>query len=419
MSKRATFKQSQIEWIGLIPTHWEMKRGKYLFTPKKNVNNEFQSKNLLALTLSGVVPKDINSSIGLRPKDYKTYQIFRKNDLVFKMIDLENINTSRVGLVHEKGIMSPVYLRFQPIEEKIHPKFAYWVYYDMYKKDVFNFIGRGVRSSLSSKDLLEVGLPVPSIQEQNFIARYIDSRLNIVDETNDKIRQKIDLLKEQRKVLINNCVTKGLDSTVEMKDSGVEWIGDIPKHWKAVKLKHVANHIMKKRLPNFGEIKISAENVEPESGEIKNLYSRYQTEGQIFQKGDVLFNKLGVYLNKVVYCDFEGLSMSEMIVLRPYRIFAKYLQRILSSIRYIEHIDSHSRGVKLPRASVENIMNAYVAVPPKSEQVEIAEYLDKIVDRINRMISLESRRIELLKEYRQSLISSAVTGKIRISEEMI
>ena len=133
----------------------------------------------------GVLNKDYESSDGLRPENYNSYQIFQKDDLVFKMIDLENVKTSRVGIVHEEGIMSPVYLRHEPIKSKIDPRFAYWFYYDLYKKEIYNSIGSGVRSSLSSSDLLEMELPVPPIEEQKLISLYLDKKTDCTDRPLD------------------------------------------------------------------------------------------------------------------------------------------------------------------------------------------------------------------------------------------
>ena len=126
MTNEENYQETLCDWVGKIPKHWNMTRGRFLFNSKKEINRELQCKNLLSLTLSGVLNKDYQSTEGLRPENYNTYQIFQKDDLVFKMIDLENVNTSRVGLVHEEGIMSPVYIRHEPIKEKINPKFAYW-----------------------------------------------------------------------------------------------------------------------------------------------------------------------------------------------------------------------------------------------------------------------------------------------------
>lgn len=260
---------------------------------------------------------------------------------------------------------------------------------------------------------------LPSVEEQKRITRFLRMNTKKIDNLKTKVRRKIELLKEQRKSLINHCVTRGLNANAQLKDSGVEWIGETPKHWRIVKLKYLAHHIIERRLPKDGEIKISSENVESHTGKVKDFYAKYESEGQVFQKGDILFNKLGVYLNKVVHCDYEGLSMSELIVLRSYGIQSQYLHKVLSSINFIKSIDSESRGVKLPRPPVEKIMNAYIAVPHFAEQRKIINHLDGRLSNIDRLVGLHQKQVELLKEYRQSLISATVTGKIKIAKDML
>ena len=168
IKKYNSYKGSGVEWIGPIPSSWDLIRGKFVFQNKKEINNENQESNLLSLTLNGVLNKDINSNDGLRPTEYSTYQIFEKDDLVFKLIDLENTQTSRVGLVHERGIMSPVYIRLEP-QKRISPKYSHYHYYDLYKQHIYNFLGSGVRSSLTPSNLLKIELPLPPPSEQQQI----------------------------------------------------------------------------------------------------------------------------------------------------------------------------------------------------------------------------------------------------------
>ena len=153
MNNYTNYKDTNISWVGKIPKEWNFIRGKYLFNRVKEINKNLECTNLLSLTYNGVLNKKYDGSEGLRPENYKTFQKFNKDDLVFKMIDLANVKTSRVGIVHEYGIMSSAYIRYEPIKEKIIPKFAYWFYYDLYKKEIYNSIGSGVRSTLSSDDL--------------------------------------------------------------------------------------------------------------------------------------------------------------------------------------------------------------------------------------------------------------------------
>lgn len=204
------YKDSGIEWIGEIPKHWEIVRGKFILSHKKEINSEFQCNNLLSLTLSGVLRKDMSSDEGLRPSDYRTYQVFYPDNLVFKLIDLENIKTSRVGIVPEQGIMSPVYIRLEG-KRNLHERYYFYQYYDLYKKHIFNFLGDGVRSSLNPSDLLEIPQSLPPIEEQRQITTFLDRKTQQIDQLISEEQQKIQLLKEYRQSLISEVVTGKTD----------------------------------------------------------------------------------------------------------------------------------------------------------------------------------------------------------------
>ena len=155
LEKYSFYKDSGVEWLGEIPEHWNILKSKYFHKNMKILNTKRACDNVLSLTLKGVVNNNLDSPEGLVPKDYATYQIFDKDDLVFKLIDLENISTSRVGIVHEKGIMSSAYIRLRIGQTSI-PRFAYYYYYSLYINQVYNNIGSGVRSTLNPTDLLNI-----------------------------------------------------------------------------------------------------------------------------------------------------------------------------------------------------------------------------------------------------------------------
>jgi len=191
-------KEVGINWLPKVQHGWKVLRTDFLFKNEKIKNDDLSENNLLSLTLNGVVRKNIESNEGLRPENYSTYQIVNKDDLVFKLIDLENIQTSRVGIVPEKGIISSAYLRLVPNKELIYPKYAYWYFYNLYKKHIFNKLGSDtVRSSMGVEELKKLYLPVPnSLEEQIKISDLLD---NISDQINadiDNQRTKIDLLNE-------------------------------------------------------------------------------------------------------------------------------------------------------------------------------------------------------------------------------
>ena len=431
MNTSISFQNSNIDWVGSIPSSWEMKKGKYLFSNKKEINSENQCDNLLSLTLFGVLNKDMESSEGLRPLNYKTYQIFEKNDMVFKLIDLENKKTSRVGLVHEKGIMSPVYIRLIPKENSL-PKYFYYQYYDLYKKYIFNYLGSGVRSSLNPTDLMEIPLVFPPLPEQTQIVSFLDTKTQKIDELIEKTEQKIKLLKEKRTSLINHCVTKGLNPDVKMKDSGVEWIGEIPRDWKLLKFwliisssdlggnyncssEYEGYPVMK--MGNLGRGSINLKKIEY----IDN--NSNVDKNHILQNGDFLFNtrnskelvgKVSLWKNEL------PISIYNSNILRicfNKNVSNDYMNYLFNSNSILDVLKMISKGTtNVSGIYFKDLSNIYICLPSKHEQTQIVEYLDEQTQNIDSTIEKETQRIELLKEYRQSLISEVVTGKVDVRD---
>jgi type I restriction enzyme S subunit len=256
---------------------------------------------------------------------------------------------------------------------------------------------------------------LPPLKEQEQIVAFLDEKTSHIDNLLDISKRKIGLLKEQRASIINQVITKGLNPNAKMKHSGVEWIGDIPEGWGVNKMKYGVKLITEKALTNLNDVKISPENVEPMTGNCFNYYSTYLGEGIKFRKGDVLLNKLRIYLKKIVLVSMDGYSMGEMLVLRcNEKFFNEYFYYQIFHQGLIDLLNSQSNGVKLPRVSSDIILNTLVAFPPLDEQEQIVAYLDEKTSTIDKSISIEERRIGLLKEYRQSIISQVITGKIKV-----
>ena len=234
------YKESGIPWVGKIPEHWSVVRGVFLFFNEKTLNSELQCQERLALTMSGVIERDIEKNDGLNPADFRTYQIFQQDDLVFKLIDLDNLKTSRVGYVHKMGIMSSAYIRLIP-KQGVFSKFFYYQYFDLYLKHIFNFLGTGVRSTLNSDELLNIEVVFPPIHEQQTIADFLDKKTRQIEEFINKKQKLIALLEEKKQTLINQCVTQGLDKSTKLRDSGIPYLGKIPEHWEIRKIKHIAS----------------------------------------------------------------------------------------------------------------------------------------------------------------------------------
>ena len=442
IKKYDSYKGSGVEWIGPIPSSWDLIRGKFLFQYKKEINNENQELNLLSLTLNGVLNKDINSNDGLRPTEYSTYQIFEKDDLVFKLIDLENTQTSRVGLVHERGIMSPVYIRLEP-QKRISSKYSYYFYYDLYKQHIYNFLGSGVRSSLTPSNLLEIELPLPPLPEQQQIVSFLDTKTLLIDSLIEKTQRKVELLKEKRTSLINEVVTKGLNPNVEMKDSGIEWIGEIPNHWEYIPTKYFTINDKGVQTGPFGtqlntkdyvESGVKVMNQKTLIDEDYNIgeefisYEKYESL-KVFEviEGDIImgtrgsfgtgkrttFGKVSIVPGGLGDCVLHPclirIRLKENLMMKRY-----YYIYVNDSSYFLDDVKNTSNSTTIEVIYGVTLKDIKVPVPPIQEQQQIVEYLDEQTGLIDKTISIEEKRIELLKEYRQSLISEVVTGKRKV-----
>lgn len=210
LDKNALMKDSGIEWIGEVPNHWKVKRVCDSFNGLKKITQPGRT-DVLSLTLNGVIEKDIENLKGLNPESYDTYQIFKKDNLVFKLIDLENYKTSRVGRVFKDGIMSSAYIRLEG-KKNTNIEYNYYQFFDLYNRGIFNSIGsNGVRSTLNRSDLLKISLVVPPQKEQIEISKFLDTEIYKITKQIELINKKVELLKEYKQSLIYEAVTGQLE----------------------------------------------------------------------------------------------------------------------------------------------------------------------------------------------------------------
>ena len=423
------YKESGVEWIGEIPAHWEILKTKHVGSSNPSKNNPkttcLKDELVVFLPMERVhTDGTIDQELRLPYSQLKNgYTYFEEGDILIAKVTpcFENGKIAHIkNLATSVGFGSTEFIVIRPELQKVFPPFLYYVF----RNDPLRSIGKHFMTSaiglkrVPTEFVENFQIPGPTKQEQIQIANFLDRKTEQIDELIRIKERQIELLQEQRTVLINQAVTKGLDPNVEMKPSGVEWIGEIPMHWKIEKIKHIAALVSEKSTPETDAIKISPENVESETGKVLDFYSSYEAVGVKFQDGDVLFNKIRVYLNKVVFAKYDGYSLGEMIVIRPtLQRMGKYLFYLMLSNRFIEYCDSISYGAKMPRTAVDDILNAKIPIPLDQEKFQIANFLDHKTQQIDELISAEQRKIELLKEYRQSLISEAVTGKIDVRTE--
>ena len=411
-------KDSGIAWIGDIPKEWSVCRVKNFYYIHKDIVGEKSNVyDRLALTLNGVVKRSKDDSIGLQPEAFNGYQILRSNELVFKLIDLANISTSRVGLSPYEGIVSPAYIILSP-KTDFCQKFAEYYFLSMWQREVFNHLGDdGVRSSLNASDLLNTPFIYPPITEQKKIVDYLNDKCTEIDAVLERTRVSIDEYKKLKQAVITQAVTKGIRGDRPMKDSGIEWIGEIPKEWIVRKgkwfLKLLDRPVVKTDgvITCFRDGEVTLRSNRREDG---FTFSLQEVGYQGIEKGDLVVHGMDGFAGAIGISDSRGKGTPVLNVLDSLEC-KKYVMYYLRSMAYNGVFISLSTGIRVRSCDTNwnKLRNLLYPLPSLQEQVEIASYLDAKCTEIDNLISKKERYITEIENYKKSLIYEYVTGKKR------
>ena len=436
MKRYLEYKDSGVDWIGEIPAHWKVRRNKRIFNERDDRSATGKEELLTVSHITGVSPR-AEKNVGMfLAETLEGYKHCSAGNLV--------INTmwawmGALGISTFDGIVSPSYNVYQLKSSEYLPR-----YYD-YLYRIPNHVGEIIRWSkgvwhsrlrLYPDAFFGMSAITPPFREQTQIANFLDRKTGQIDELIRIKERRIELLQEQRTALINQAVTKGLDLNVEMKSSGVEWIGEIPSHWEVLKVKHVGSSNPSKNNPKTDRLKdklvvfLPMERVHTDGTidqELRHPYSQLKNGYTYFEENDILIAKVTPCFEngKIVLVKNlatpVGFGSTEFIVIRPnpQKVFTPFLYYILYNAP-LRRIGKHfmTSAVGLKRVPTEFIENFQIPIPTYQEQTQIANFLDRKTGQIDELIAAEQRKVELLKEYRQSLISEAVTGKIDIRSEV-
>ena len=413
MRRYDTYIDSGIEVLGKVPSSWKKSKFKFQhFEQDERVGEDSTEYDLLSLTKKGIILRDIESGKGKFPESFDTYKKVKKDDLIFCLYDIEETPRT-VGLSELNGMITGSYKIFN--SKDVITKFTYYTFLVIDDVKGLKPYYTGLRNVVRPETFKSLPFFIPPLSEQQQIVSFLDTKTSLIDSLFEKTQRKIELLKEKRTSLINELVTKGLNPNVEMKDSGVEWIGEIPIIWEMKKIKFV-----------FQEKK-SIKNLELNSGSISFGVVVYKDDEKILKstkesyqellKGEFLINPLN--LNYDLKSLRIGMSRINVVVSQGYIILILkggfnpfYFEYLLRRFDVI-HMKSLGQGVR-QTISFNHIKDEYLVVPSVQEQQQIVDYLDEQTQLIDNTISIEENRIELLKEYRQSLISEVVTGKRKV-----
>jgi len=432
LNRYQSFKSSEIDWVGEIPSHWETVKPKFKLN---RVTRPFDDDDeVVTCFRDGVVTHRKNRRETGFTNSIKEhgYQQIRPGDLVVHEMDGFE---GAIGISDSKGKSTPVYTVIEP-DERVDLRYINYLLREMSKTGKIESLARSIRERTTDfrwNMWSEIHFPFPPIEEQQLISRYLDKKTEQIDSLVKKIQKKIELLKEQRTSLINQCVTKGLDSNVEMKDSGVEWIGEIPKHWRKSKFKFVSDLYTGDSLNDSQKLKYESDNPNDipyvSSKDIDRDYHivnynnglrvpKEENPLKISPKGSFLMViEGGSSGRKIVFLEQDVCFVNKLCSFNSVEN-TKFQYYFVQCVGYQDKFKFSLSGI-IGGVSISKLKDFELILPPLSEQQKIVEYLDEQTGLIDNKVFIEEKRMELLKEYRQSLISSVATGKVRVTEDMI
>ena len=414
-----TYKDSCIAWIGEIPSEWKVVRQKNVFTlGKELVGEKWSSTQLLSLTTKGIKCVNIGTTSGKVPDSYNTYQIVKPNNLVMCLFDLD-CSAVFSGISNCNGMISPAY-KVLTVNESSDPRYyAYWFDY-IFDGRKYMFLSKNIRYSLTYDEFASLGIVMPSLEEQQSIASFLDKKCSEIDSLISLQEEMITELQAYKQSVITDAVTKGTNSKAPMIDSGVEWIGDIPEGWKVIRIKWLLNE-RKERSESGSEEPLSMSQKyglipTKEMDSIPNMASSF-VGAKITYPGDIVFNKLKAHLGVFSVSKYNGLVSPDYAVYYPTALSnARYLEYLFKTPKYINEFRKRSSGVGagLTRLYTGDLFDIHAIYPPISVQKEIAQYIDDKISQIDSLISIKQSKIQELKDYKKSIIYEYVTGKKKV-----
>ena len=440
MRKYNSYKSSGVEWIGDIPEKWDLIKLKYISnlyngsSLNDNQKELFESSNMDDIPYVSTKDIDYNTQSieydnGLRiPKSNTSFKLGKKGS--FLLCIEGGSSGKKMGFLEQDVYFVNKLCCFEP---KTNGKYQYYLiqtplFQTQFYSSLSGLIG-GVSISLI-RNFISI---TPPLQEQEQIVKYLDEKTSIIDKLISIKQRKVELLQEQRTTLINQVITKGLNPNVKMKDSGVEWIGEIPEGWIVGKLKnyselkissvdkHIYEYERQVIVCNYTDVyynEFITNELELRKGSCsEDEYNKFK-----LNKGDVIITKVSesptdIGVPSLVNDDFENVVCGyHLSIIKPSKnkLVGSYLFRQLQTKRIRSYYEVCSNGITRFGLGKSSVLDTPLIIPPVNQQQEIVEYLDKQTKEIDDLVSMEQNKIELLKEYRQSLISEVITGKLKV-----
>lgn len=405
-------KDSGIEWIGQIPTNWDVVPHKRVMHKVKEICEQYNGEDIISLTMNGVIKRDLTAG-GKMPTSFDGYQYVKPNDLLLCLFDID-VTPRCVGVVKDYGVTSPAYSRFV-----IHDGY-YNAYYDYLLRaidddKVFVHLSKNLRSSLTENDFGAIKTCVPPLAEQERIAAFLDAQCAEIDTVLEKTRASIEEYKKLKQAVITQAVTKGIRGDRPMKDSGIEWIGDIPAEWGVVPHKRIMHKVKEICEQYNGEdiISLTVNGVVKRDltagGKMPTSFDGYQ----YVEPNDLLLCLFDIDVTPRcvgVVRDYGVTSPAySRFVMHDgyYNAYYDYLLRMIDDNKVFVHLSKNLRS-----SLTESDFGAIkTCAPPLAEQKCIAAFLDVRCDEIDALIAKKQQYLTEIENYKKSLIYEYVTGK--------
>lgn len=429
------YKDSGVDWLGEIPANWKIKRLKYIVKILKRIIG-FEGPQVLSITQQGIKIKDVSSGEGQLAMDYSKYQIVKKGDFAMNHMDLL---TGYVDIASVDGVTSPDYRVFKKTDNSVDADYLLLLFQMCYQQKIFFAHGQGVsklgRWRFPAENFENFVIPIPSFQEQKVIVNFIKNQQLKIDQAIALKEQLIARLKERKQIIIQHAVTKGLDPDAPLKDSGVEWIGEIPAHWEVKKFRYsfsldkglsITKENLKEtgvRCINYGELhsKYGFE-INPQKHPLKCVDRSFlhSSPKSLLSYGDFIFADTSEDLEGSG--NFSYLNSKEFIFSGYHTVIARiklnlnprFVAYLFDSEIFRNQLRKKVKGVKVFSITQSILNDLLLWFPEKNEQNRIVSLLDTQSQKIDTAITQQQTQIDHLKEYKATLIDSAVTGKINV-----
>ena len=413
------YQNSGAQWLGEVPKTWELTRLGTRFIERRTKVSDIDYP-ALSVTKQGILPQLENAA---KTKDGDNRKLVKAGDFV---INSRSDRKGSSGVSDRDGSVSLINIVLEP--KGIHPKYSQHLLKSYAFIEEYYRVGRGIVADLWTTrydEMRTVTIAVPTYEEQTAIANFLDKKTAQIDEAIAIKEKQIELLKERKQIIIQQAVSQGLNPNAPMKNSGVDWIGEIPEDWQAKRIKHIAfiqnGQIDPKLSVHKNKILIAPNHIESATGRIiyKETAEEQGAESGKYpvKMGALIYSKIRPELRKACIAEEDGMCSADMYSIIPNKdISPEFLLLVFLGEKFNGYMVNQSMRVAMPKVNRNDVSNYWLAIPPKPEQELIVQHVSTENVKLQKALNFNIEQIEKLKEYKTTLINSAVTGKIKVPE---